>query len=156
MYSTFPLAIFSLGLAQVFDGQPDSAVSTLELGTKLYPAQVPLQGRLIFAYAAAGRWTDVERMRTELRRRGADRSSGALPAFADFVLGDRATLIRLVSTPYGQRRWSQMLRLTFVPGCNPLVDPLWSDAAYRAAMRHIGMASCPQARPWPLPPRPNA
>jgi hypothetical protein len=38
--------------------------------------------------------------------------------------------------------------------CNPLADPLWADAGYRAAMRDLGMAPCPQARPWTLPPRP--
>ena len=35
------------------------------------PTSVPLQGRLLFAYAAAGRWADVERMRAELRGRAA-------------------------------------------------------------------------------------
>jgi len=155
--STFSLGFFSLGLAQAFGGQPDSAVRTLERGVRLYPALLTLQQRLLFAYAAAGRWTDVERMRAELRRAGQDHSGGALTAFADFLLGDHEALTRLVSTRAGQRTWSKILRSTFnLPGCNPLVDPLWSDAGYRAAMRGLGMAPCPQARPWPLPARPGA
>jgi len=38
----------------------------------------------------------------------------------------------------------------------PGKDSALSDAAYRAAIRDLGMATCPQARPWPLPPRPRA
>ena len=154
--STFSLGLYSLGLAQALGGQPDSAVRTLELGVRLYPGIIPLRGRLLFAYAVAGRWNDVERMRAELRRPGGDPTGGALPAFADLVLGDHAPLLRLVTTRAGQRRWFHMLRSSAVgTGCNPLVDPLWSDAGYRAAMRDLGMAPCPQARPWPLPPRPS-
>ncbi len=61
--------------------------------------------------------------------RGRRRSSGgALAAFADLLLGDRAPLLRLVTTRAGQRRLFRMLPSTVVvPGCNPLVDPLWSD-----------------------------
>ena len=155
--SAFPLAISTLGLAQTFGGQPDSAVRTLELGVLLYPESIPLRGRLLFAYAAVGRWSDVERMRKELGRPGGDPTGGALPAFADLVLGDRAPLLRLVTTRAGQRLWFRILRGTAVgTGCNPLADPLWADAAYRAAMRDLGMATCPQAGPWPLPPRPGA
>ncbi len=155
--SLFPLALYSLGLAQVYAGQPDSAVRTLQQAVRLAPTIVPLQGRLLFAYAAAGRWDDVERMRVRLRRPGGDRSGGVLPAFADLVLGEPAPLLRLVSTPAGMDRWSATLRMTFAaPGCNPLADPLWADEGYRAAMRRLGVGPCPQTGPWPLPPRPGS
>jgi len=97
----------------------------------------------------------VERMRKELGRPGGDPTGGALAAFADLVLGDRAPLLRLVTTRAGQRLWFRILRGTAAgTGCNPLADPLWTDPGYRAAMRDLGMAPCPQARPWTLPPRP--
>jgi TolB-like protein/tetratricopeptide (TPR) repeat protein len=151
--STFPLAIYSLGLAQAFAGQPDSAVHTLERGVRLYPDLLMLRGRLVFAYAAAGRWDDVDRMRAELRRPGGDPTSGPLLAFADFVAGDREPLMRLVSTPSGLRRYFDMLRPTsYGTGCNPLVDPLWLDEHFRAAMRDLGLQMCPQARPWAFAP----
>jgi serine/threonine-protein kinase len=151
--STFPLAINSLGLAQTFAGQPDSAVSALERGVRLHPEIPVLEQRLLFAYAAAGRWDDVERMATQLRRPGGDHSGGVLSAFADFVLGDREPLLRLLATRDGLRQWIDEMRGT---GCNPLADPLWDDARYRDAMRGIGAARCPQARPWPIAPRPRA
>jgi len=155
--STFPLAINSLGLAQAFGGQPDSAVHTLERGVRLYPHLLVLRGRLLFAYAAAARWGDVERMRAELRQPGGDLTGGALPAFADFVLGDSEPLTRLVATPVGLHRYFNMLRPTsHGTGCNPLADPMWSNEHFRTAMRGLGLGSCPQARPWPIAPRPRA
>ena len=152
---TFPLAIYSLGLAQVYEGQPDSAVRTLERGVRLYPPLIMLKGRLLFAYAAAGRWDDAERMRAQLRQPGVDRSGGALPAFADLVLlGDREPLMRLLATRAGQLAWFDMLRPTARgTGCNPIVDLLWADERYRAVMGGLGFAPCPQVQPWPLPPR---
>jgi TolB-like protein/tetratricopeptide (TPR) repeat protein len=153
---SFPVALISLGLAQAFAGQPDSAVLTLERGLRLYPDQVMLRGRLLFAYAAAGRWNDVERMRARLRQPGVDRTGGALPAFADLVLGDREPLIRLVTAPGGLRLWFDMLRPTEPgAGCNPLADPLSADGRYRAAIEAAGLKPCALARPWPLPPRPT-
>jgi serine/threonine-protein kinase len=68
--STFPLALSNLGLAQTFGGQPDSAVRTLEHGTRVHPDDPRQASALVLAYAAAGRWADAERMRSELRRPG--------------------------------------------------------------------------------------
>jgi eukaryotic-like serine/threonine-protein kinase len=152
--STFPIALGSLGLAQAFEGQPDSAVRTLERAVRLYPELLMLRGRLLFAYAVAGRWDDVDRTRAELRRPGGDPTGGALSAFADFVAGDREPLTRLVSTTAGLRRFFGVLRPTSSGvGCNPLADPLWADEHFRAAMQGLGLQMCPQARPWPIAPR---
>jgi serine/threonine-protein kinase len=147
--STFPLALWTLGLVQTFDGRPDSAVHTLERGVQLYPGAPSLQAALLLAYAAAGRRADAERMRAELERPDADRSGGIVTAFADLVLGDRDPLVELLQTPAGQRRW---LDTGGAFGCNPLLDPLWDDGRFRAAMAEIGVAPCPLARPWPWQP----
>jgi hypothetical protein len=76
-----------------------------------------------------------------------------MAAFAELVFGDREPLVRLLSTEAGQRRW---MRVQGALGCNPLLDPLWADARFRAAMRRLSAGACPLARPWPLPPRPGA
>jgi serine/threonine protein kinase/tetratricopeptide (TPR) repeat protein len=152
--STFPLAIYGLGGAQEFGGQPDSAVRTLERGVRLYPDLLALRGRLLFAYAAAGQWDDVERMRAALRGVGRDQTGGVLPAVADYVLGNREPLIRLITTHGDRRRWFNMLQATGAgEGCNPVVDPLWPDDRYRTVMRDLGVGPCPQTRPWAFPPR---
>jgi tetratricopeptide (TPR) repeat protein len=149
--STFPLSLSSLGHPQAFEGQPDSAVRILERANRLYPELLMLRGRLVFAYAVAGRWDDVERMRAALRKPGGDPTGGAMSAFADFVAGDREPLTRLVSTTAGLRRFFGVLRPTSGGiGCNPLADPLWTDEHFRAAMQSLGLQMCPQARAWPI------
>ena len=152
--TTFPLALYSLGGALEFGGRADSAARTLERGVRLYPKLLALQGRLLYAYAAAGRWDDVQRMRAELRRPSGDHSGGVLPALADYVLGDREPLLHLITTQTDRRQLFNMLQATGAgQGCNPLVEPLWADDRYRAVMRDFGVGPCPQARPWTFPQR---
>ncbi|MGI9044949.1 MAG: hypothetical protein ACR2GK_12630, partial [Gemmatimonadaceae bacterium] len=152
--STFPLASLSLGSAQAFGGRPDSAVLTLERGLRLHPDAPGQHSALIFAYAAAGRWTDGESLRAQLRRPGGDRSDGVDAAVAELVFGEREPLVRLLTTAAGQRRWINANAGLF--GCNPLLDPLWRDPRFRTAMRRLEVKPCPLARPWPVPRRPGS
>ena len=149
--STFSLAILSLGLAQAFGGEPDSAVRTLERGVQLHPNLLAQHAVLVYAYAASGRWADAERVRAQLRRVGSGIDGGVSAALADLVFGDREPALRLMSTEPGRRRW--YLGVGF--GCNPMLDPLWVDARFRSAVRAFGVEPCPLARPWRLPPRPG-
>lgn len=148
--STFWFGNYTLGLAQAFNGQPDSAVHTLERGTRLTPGGPGHYSALLFAYAAAGRWSDAERIRTQLRRPGGDPSGGHEAAVAELVFGNHEPLVRLLTTETGQRRYFAV-GLNF--GCDPLLDPLWADARFRVAMHALAVQACPLARPWPIPPR---
>ena len=148
--SIFPLALFSLGWALAFDGQADSAVRTLERGVRLNPEQRRTQALLIFAYAAAGRWDDAARMRRRVRQAGGEPASDALSAFADLAFGNREPLVHLLTTRAGQLRWFDEF---YGPGCNPMIDPLWTDQRFRAAMHDLGVRPCVLARPWPIRPR---
>ena len=150
--STFSLAMWGLGFTQALAGQPDSAVRTLERYQRLHPNAPGKQSVMLFAYAAAGRWSDAERIRVALRRPGGDRSGGADAAFAELVFGDREPIVRLLSTRAGQLLW---IDSNFGFGCNPMLDPLWADARFREQMRAIGVEPCGLARPWPIPPRPT-
>jgi len=133
----------------VFIGQPDSGVRSLERARQSSPGMPARVNRLLFAYAYAGRWSDVERVRAELRRPGGDLSGGIDAAYADFLLGDREPLVRLLTSEAGQRRWHQQ----YLFGCNPLIDPLWSDARFVAAMKKLTIEPCTLARPFPFPAR---
>jgi len=148
--SNFVLALNTLGFAQALAGHADSAVATLEHAAQLYPDYMLLKERLLFAYASSGRWSDVERMRAQLRVPGADHTGGLIAGFADFVLGEREPLLRLLATPEKLQRWFTVLRGN---GCNPINDPLWNDERFRAGMKTLGVSACALARPWPLPPR---
>ncbi len=143
--STFPLAFFPMSAAFALNGQPDSAVSTIEHAARLHPNAPQLASFQLFTYAVAGRWADAERMRAQLRRPGGERSGSDDAAFADLLFGDREPLVRLLSTEAGQRRWHFL-------GCNPFLDPLWSDERFRSAMHKLDIEPCPLARSWPFRP----
>ena len=147
--TTFMLGIRVSGLAQVFGGQPDSAVLTLERGVQLHPRAPAMASSLLFAYAAAGRWADAERIRSQLRRPG-NHFGGTDVALGELVFGDREPLVRQLTTAAGQLEWTYGHG---VFGCTPLLDPLWADARFRAAMRARGGEPCRLVQPWPIRPR---
>src|SRR5215207_2820253 len=64
--------------------------------------------------------------------------------------GDPEPAVRLMTSTEGQLIYSSSGALL---GCNPLLDPLWSDARFREAMRKLDVPPCPLARPLPLPAR---
>ena len=144
--STFVLGMLSMGMALAFGGDPDSAARLLERATRLYPDAPTLHSVLIFAYAAAGRWRDAERLRGELRRRAGEYAGGVDAAFAELVFGNAAPVITFLASEAGRRAWHEYMGF----GCNPMNDPLWSEARFLDAMRDLGVAPCPLARPWPI------
>lgn len=150
--STLTFTIWTLGMAQAFGGQPDSAVQTLERGMRLHPEDIQLSSGLVFAYAAAGRWTAAARIRARIHALGREPGSGIEGALADLVFGDHEPLVRLLITEAGQRRF---IHSGGVFGCDPLFDPLWADERFRAAMRRLTVEPCHLARAWPLPQRPR-
>jgi serine/threonine-protein kinase len=149
LHSTNPVVILAMGRVQVFAGEPDSAARTLERGLQLYPRDARLMAELVFAYAAAGRWDEAARIRARLHRRDVALLDGTEPAFADLVFGDLEPLVRVLSSAEGARRY---VMGGGILGCDPLLDPLWADARFRAAMRRIGIEPCTLARRWSLPP----
>jgi eukaryotic-like serine/threonine-protein kinase len=150
--STFSYGIWPMGLAQTFGGRPDDAVRTFDRATRLYPADARMSAGLVLSLAAAGRWTDASRIRQALRRHDAERSGWGDAEVAELAFGDREPMIRLLTSASGQRRYAAAGAMF---GCNPILDPLWSDARFRTAMRDLGVAPCALARPWPIAPRPR-
>lgn len=147
--SAFPLAIFVLGQAQIFGGQPDSAVRSQERGVRLYPRDTRLLSNLLLAYAATGRWDDARQIRARLHATpDATLIDGTEAARADLVFGDREPLIGLLTSQNGLRRY---VLAGGVLGCNPMLDPLWADAGFRAAMQRLTIEPCTRAQSWPLP-----
>lgn len=143
--STFPLVYLPLSAALVLSGHADSAAHTLERSTPYTDALPEQRKYLLFAYATAGRTAEVVRMRDELRRAGGDAAGAPDLAFAELALGNPEPLVRMLSTETGQLRWAASAQF----GCNPLLDPLWTDARFAAAMRALHVTACSLARPWP-------
>lgn len=145
--SSFGLATWALGLAQAFDGTPDSAVRTLEQGARRLPGDSRIQAALILAYAAVGRRGDAERLRRQLRRPDAVLLDGSEPAIADLVFGDAKPLLDVMTHGATLRRF---IAGGGVLGCNPLLDPIRSEARFRDAMRALGVRACPVGQAWPF------
>jgi serine/threonine-protein kinase len=145
--STFAFALWTLGLAQAFGGAPDSAVHTFERGIRLHPDDSRMSVGLLVAYASAGRWREATRVRAALHRPGVGPSGWGDAAVADLVFGDREPLVRLLTSEAGQRRY---IATGGIVGCNPLFDPLWADARFRAAMRSLTISVCARAEKWPF------
>jgi serine/threonine-protein kinase len=150
--STFAFAIYTLGVAEAFDGQSTSAVRTLTRGVRLHPDDARMAAALVFAYAAGGQWAAADRWRDKLHRLSSPNSGWAEAEIADLVIGDRKPLLHALTSRAGQLRLAQTGGML---GCNPFLDPLWSDAGFRAAMRRLGVLTCPLSRAWPLPARPR-
>lgn len=147
--STHVLAELALGNAQMFGGQPDSAIATLERPVARGAPLPGLRSALLYAYAAAGRWEDAARVRAGLRREARDPARDAHVAFAELVFGDPEPALRVLATSDGQAAWYWELGGF---GCNPRVDPLWTDARFRRLMRALDVTPCPHAPAWSLQP----
>ena len=145
--SAYAFAIWTLGMAQALDGQRDSAVATLERGVRLHADDSHLRSALVLAYAAAGRWSDAERERAALQRPGGDLYGGLDAAFAEMVFGNREPILRLLTSAEGQRRYAYSGGIL---GCDPILDPLRSDARFLDAMRSLDVEECKPAKPWPI------
>ena len=151
--STFVYGIWALGLAQTFGGMADSGVRTFERGMRLHPDDSRVAAGLTLAYAAAGRWADADRMRSRLHHLGADRSGWGDAELAELIFGDSRPFVNLLTTERDQRRYIASGALF---GCNPVIDPLWSDTRFQRAMRIRGVERCRRARPWKFPARRGA
>ncbi|PYP77219.1 MAG: hypothetical protein DMD35_15840 [Gemmatimonadetes bacterium] len=144
--STAAFAIYTLSMTQSLSGASDSGIATAQRGVRLHPGDSRLFLALLFADAAAGRWADADRVRARLRAQG-DATGIASPAFAELVFGNREPLLRILTSSEGQHRYVGSGSFF---GCDPLLDPLWADARFVAAMRALSVAPCPLARPWPF------
>jgi serine/threonine-protein kinase len=145
--STFQYALWTIGLAQLFSGQIDSAVQTLDHDRRLHPDDPRIAGGLVLAYAAAGRWPDAQRVREQVQRPGGNEFDGVAAPLSELVFGNAEPLIRFLTSDAGMRRYQKAGGFV---GCNPLFDPLWSDARFRKAMQAWTIEPCELARPWPI------
>jgi len=149
--STSPLAIYVLSVAHAFAGAPDSAIATAQRGVRLYPGDPRMSFALLLADAVSGRWADADQIRSRLRAEG-DEMGSAIPAFAELVFGNREPLLRIFTSSEGQHRY---VGVGGFFGCDPMLDPLWDEPRFRAAMAKLSVPPCALARPWPFTPRPT-
>ena len=145
--STFALTYHDVALAYVFSGDATSAVEAFERIGRVNPANQGSLGMMVFAYAAAGRWGDAERLRAELARQRADRSLHYVDVGSALAFGDYKRAIDEIQQSIEDR---DLLYETSSPSCSPEFDPLKRDPRFVALMHGLGMHICPASSPWPI------
>jgi eukaryotic-like serine/threonine-protein kinase len=144
---TFTWASMNLAVSQVFLGHADSAVALLEPIYKREPTAQGLAGVLLFAYAAANRWENAQRLRSALHRPGGDESGGVQAAYAELIFGDAEPLLDLLERPGSLRLFYDTFAWF---GCNPMFEPLSKEPRFVAAVKPLNVEFCSLASPWPV------
>ncbi|HSQ04625.1 MAG TPA: tetratricopeptide repeat protein, partial [Burkholderiales bacterium] len=148
--STFMILLVNAALIAAFDGQPDKA---LAYSKKLYDLDSTQFGNtvwLLFGYAVAGRWSDVDRLRAKIERDGGGNSPNFFKTMIALVDGDREKAVTYVERAFAAR---EPLFLFVSPSCDPTFDLIKSEPRYRALMQRYGMRICPPFAKWPVPAR---
>ena len=138
------------GTALVLNGQLDSAVAELEGAHRRTPDEPGVVAHLAYAYGAARRWTDVDRLRAELAARAPGRAVHAERAAIALVDGNRDDAIRELERSIERH---DLIGVSVFPGCDPLWVPLRDDPRFRALLSRLGIVPCQAAPAWPVPPR---
>jgi serine/threonine-protein kinase len=154
--SSFTPSFSTVAQAEMFSGHPDSAVRYAELARSRDSTLPGVDGVLILAYAAAGRWSDADRVRDEIRRA----HDGIRSRNHDAITGDDLFAALAFGIPPDQRSaliqridWKSVNANGLYSLCDPVFDTLRSDAAFVAAERRMNAAICPSSTPWPIKPR---
>ena len=145
-------ALQQAAFAYMFAGHPDSALATMLRGARAAPEAPGVRSNVALAYAANGRWDEVDRIRAEIANSPRSDPSGMDAALVALALGDHAPILRVLQTPAGAREW---LFRFYSLGCSPLLDPVASEPAYRALLEKEHVERCSGSSPWPIKPRPR-
>ena len=110
---------------------------------------------LIFAYAAAGRWADAERLRDERARTTTGRPANWAAAVTALAFDDRAAALAALERGLEEGARDMMRGAEFV-NCAPTFQRLATEPRFVALMARHGLPICPATTPWPIRPRPGA
>jgi serine/threonine-protein kinase len=140
------------GLTEAFGGRPDSALALLQKAYDLDPHLFGNAAGLLFGYAVAGRWEDVDRVRAEIERDGGGNSPNFFSAMIAVVNGDRDSAVTFVERGFAGR---EPLFLFVSAACDPMFDLIKSEPRFQALLERYGMRACPPFAKWPIPKRPT-
>jgi hypothetical protein len=154
--SSFTPSFSTVAMAEMFSGHTDSAVAYAEMARKRDPTLPGVQGVLILAYAAAGRWNDAQRVRDEIRM-SHDRILSHNHAA---ITGDDLDAALAFGIPAHQRSalvqridWKSVNASGVYSIGDPLFDSPRNDPAFIATARRMGALGCSQTTPWSIKPR---
>jgi len=157
MDSTLTVNLLAGALEETFSGHPEQAVPRAEKAYREDPTLPGTLGALVLTYAAAGRWTDAERVRAQIARAHEQRRprKGDMLSYDDLAAAlafgippaERASVIQRID-------WSDVVAIA-LGSCDPIFDPLKTDPAFPPVMHRLGIDMCTDITPWPIKPRPS-
>jgi serine/threonine-protein kinase len=150
--STFTRGYYALARIQLSRGFPDSALQALELGTRFGPLLLGARGLRVVALAAADRWDEARRLREAILAAPPARRSYGDVMLAELAFADHVAALDALERSAAAHELSIV---SGVPGCDPFLEPLRTEARYLAMLRRHGMALCVARGRWPVraPPR---
>jgi serine/threonine-protein kinase len=144
------IAILNQGLSDVFLGHADSAVDAFERAAAINATGYGMQLYQTYGYAAAGRWSDAEAMRAKVEKVSKSNSPHFERAYVNLAFD------RFDEAAHDLERALDDLE-PFVLGngvpCDPVFDPLKSNASLVKAMKKIWPKICPATMKSPIKPR---
>jgi eukaryotic-like serine/threonine-protein kinase len=150
-----PLAFLTLrnmSAAYVFLGMPDSAVATMETAWRSDSSTLGARTTLAFAYAAAGRWKDVDRLEGMGAAMPPSNSPDFDAAAFDIMNGRNDSAMRHVERGVATK---QPMFITAWLACDPEFDILKGTPRFAALMTSMGAQMCAPVEHWPIPARPR-
>jgi serine/threonine-protein kinase len=149
--STFVPIHGNAAMIELLDGQPEKALAHFKKAYDLDSTQFGNAAWLMFGYAVAGRWNDVDRVRAKIERDGGGNSPSFFKTVIAMVDGDYDTAVTYLERGFESR---EPLFLFMSTSCDAFFDPIKSDRRYRALMQRYGMRICPPFGRWRIPKRP--
>lgn len=150
--STFAFGRSNLAMGLVFAGHPDSAVRVMEPTAWRIDARPLDAGVAIFAYAAAGRWRDAERLRASRQAGRRGTMSDLEIAITAITFGDDATALAAIER--GASAGGEIIGRGYYPNCDPISAPLTTQPRFTGLMARYGLHVCAVTEPWPIKSRP--
>ena len=155
MDSTLAVNLLAAALEETFSGHPDQGVARAEQAYQDDPSLPGTLGALVLSYAAAGRWTDAERVRAQIARAHEQRR----PRKGDTLSYDDLASALAFGIPPAARAsviqridWTDLVSI-MLGSCDPILDPLKTDPAFTQVAHRLGMTMCTDVTRWPIRPR---
>src|SRR5205823_3196251 len=124
------------GLADAFQGHADSALAHLKHAYDLDSARFGNAAYLMFGYAVAGRWSDVDRVQAQIERGGGGNSPNFFKALIEIVNGHRGSAAAALERAFDRR---EPLLLFISAACEPTFDLIKTEPRYVALMKRNRM-----------------